>query len=89
MNTTQHAEVRMQQRCIDPLIVEWAIRYGAKTHDGRGGVKRYFDKRSRKALARDVGDRVVDLLSPLLNTIVIHSATDDTIITVAHRTKRI
>lgn len=89
MKTTRHAHIRMQQRCIEPLIVEWAVRYGTKSHDGRGGVKRYFDKRARKALARDVGERVVDLLSPLLNTVVIHSATDEAIITVAHRTKRI
>lgn len=86
---SRHAEIRMQQRGIDPLIVKWTILYGAKKYDRRGAVKHYFDRKSRRNLARAVGGKVVDLLAPLLNTVVVESVDRSTVITVTHRTKRV
>ncbi len=40
---TRHAQVRMQQRGVPPLILEWLLKYGAIEHDGHGGHVRYFD----------------------------------------------
>ena len=58
MNTqiSHHAATRQQQRGIPPLIMEWLSNYGACRHDHRGAEIRYFDKQSRQALARDVGE---------------------------------
>lgn len=89
MKLTRHATVRMQQRGIDPLIVDWVLRYGACVHDHHGGIKRYFDKKARRRLARDVGPSVVDKLGPLLDAVVIQSAHDQRVVTAAHRTRRI
>ncbi len=85
---TKHANVRMQQRGIPPLIVEWLTSYGASRHDHRGTEILYFDKHSRKALAKVVGEEVVSRLAGLLDTYVV-VADDGVVITAGHRYKRI
>ncbi len=84
-NLSRHAQSRVQQRCIPPLIIEWLLDFGAeeRTH---GASRRYFDKASRKKLAREKGQEVVKLLAPLLDTYLVH--TDDLVVTVGHRTRR-
>ena len=85
---TRHGRTRMQQRRVPPLIVEWLSDYGACRHDCRGAELRYFDKRARKSLAREVGAAVLAQLSSYLDTYLV---TDDTgtVITVGYRTRRI
>lgn len=75
----------MQQRCVPPLIVEWLLRYGAEDRGHHGAVRRYFDKKARKALAREVGTRAVALLSPILNTYVVESGDNGSVITVVRK----
>ncbi len=85
---SHHAATRQQQRGIPPLIMEWLSNYGACRHDHRGAEVRYFDKQSRKALARDVGEEIVNRLSALLDTYAVISDSG-TVITVGHRFKRV
>lgn len=88
IHMTKHADIRQQQRSIPPLILEWLTSYGTISHDHRGAEIRYFDKRSRKALAKAVGDEVVSRLSALLDTYAVVSGSG-AVITVGHRFKRV
>ncbi len=85
---TKHAAVRQQQRGIPPLIMEWLTSYGTSCHDHHGAEILYFDKQSRKALAKVVGDEVINRLAGLLDTYAVVSG-EGAIITVGHRFKRI
>jgi len=85
---TKHADTRQQQRGIPPLILEWLTSYGTTHHDHHGAEIRYFDKHSRKELARAVGEEVVSRLSALLDTYAVVSGSG-TIVTVGHRFKRV
>jgi hypothetical protein len=87
MRLSQHAEVRMEQRAIPPLIVDWLIDYGSTSYDKHGAKKRIFDKRSRKRLTSAVGKSVVGQLSKQLSAYIVVS--DEKVITVGYRTKRI
>lgn len=92
MNTqitaTRHASIRVQQRRIPPLIVEWLVRYGSRQPAGDGASILYFDKDSRRRLARDVGSPVLDALQTMLDAYLIQG-TDDAVITVGWRTQRV
>ncbi len=85
---TTHAATRQQQRSIPPLIMDWLTGYGTACHDHRGAEILYFDKRSRKTLARAVGETVVSRLAGWLDTYAVISG-DGAVITVGHRYKRI
>jgi len=85
---TKHADTRQQQRGIPPLILEWLTSYGTTSHDHHGTEIRYFDKRSRKALARAVGEEIVSHLSALLDTYAVVSGSG-AVITVGHRFRRV
>jgi len=49
---TGHATKRMQQRAIDALLVNVLLEFGVEEHDGRGGVRRYLDKRTQRLLEK-------------------------------------
>ena len=80
---TKHARTRMQQRSVDPLLVDLLLRYGAEQHDKRGGVRRYFDKPSRRCLRRAIGRQAFSRLNDLLNAYLVEQ--DGYIITVGWR----
>lgn len=88
MRLSNHAQVRMQQRAIPPLIAEWLNEYGSTSYDKHGAMRKFFDKRSRKRLRKIVGKQVVEQLSKELSAYIVVS-TDDTVITAGYRTKRI
>lgn len=85
---SDHSLCRQQQRGIPPLVVQWLVQYGSVRHDKHGARICYFDLRSRKSLAREVGQNIVDRMGKLLNAYAVLSG-DDVVITVGHRTKRI
>jgi hypothetical protein len=90
MNLTHHAQARMQQRGIDPYIVELTMDYGATKYCGGGIVKYYFNRKSRRELGRALGARVVERLGPLLNAVVVESQEKGRpVITVSRRDRRI
>jgi hypothetical protein len=78
---TRHAAVRQQQRCIPPLVIDWLLAYGRRDASV-GAVKIRFDRRARKELAREVGDRVVSLMSKYLNAALVVDRDTDRVITV-------
>lgn len=85
---TQHAQVRAQQRGIPPLVDELLERYGQEQHDGHGAVILFLDKRSIRAMQRELGARPVARLAEWLNAYKVRT-TDGTTITLGRRTRRI
>lgn len=83
---TQHADVRTQQRCLPPLILDWLQLYGRREHDGRGAEIVYFDKSSRKTLASVVGCVVVQRVESLLDAYIVLSG-DGCVITAGWRSR--
>jgi len=88
MTLTDHAAARMHQRAIPPLIVKWLLQYGAAERSGGGTEMYYFTRDSRRRLARDVGDQVVNRLAALLDAYVVISDSG-AVITAGHRFRRI
>jgi hypothetical protein len=78
---SRHAAVRCRQRCVPPLIIEWLLSYGHR-EASFGAVKVRFDGRARKELAKDVGDRVLSLMSKYLSVAAIVDRNTDKVITV-------
>ena len=59
MPRTKHAEARMQQRAIPPLIDLWLEEFGEEEYDGHGGIRRYFSRRSIREMERQFGRRPI------------------------------
>jgi len=86
---TRHATTRSQQRGIPPLVSQWLDQYGREEYDGRGGLWLYFDKRSIRAMERDLGREPVRRMESYLNSFKILSICDGATITVGHRQSHI
>ena len=84
---THHAMERSQQRCIPPLIIYWLYQYGTRKRSTNGTKVCYFDRRSIRLIASEVGHIIVKRLSSLMNSYLVLSG--NTVITVGHRYKRI
>lgn len=85
---TQHAQIRAQQRGIPPLVDELLDRYGQEQHDGHGAVILFLDKRSIRAMERELGRRPVARLAEWLDAYKVRAGDGQTI-TIGHRTRRI
>ena len=84
---TKHAQIRMQQRGIPRLVIDWLLLYGEESHDHIGGIRRYFTKGSIRNLRRDVGTRALKRFSEYLDCYLVEA--DGLVLTSGHRTKRI
>ncbi len=84
---SRHAQQRIQQRGIDANAVQLLLTYGEE-HRSRGASVFFLTASKRKALALELGKREADLLMQRLNLLVVEG-NDGTVITVAHRTRRI
>ncbi len=84
---TGHALERSQQRCIPPLIIHWLCQYGSRKRNNNGTIICYFDKKSLRLIASDVGHIIIRRLSGLMNAYLVIAG--DQILTVGHRYKRI
>lgn len=84
---TRHADIRMQQRGIPPLIKDWLLLYGQEAYDHRGGVIRYFDKKSLKRLRCEIGSRPVCRMAEFMDAYLVER--EGAVITVGHRFKRV
>lgn len=89
MFETKHAQDRSQQRSIPPLIKEWLIEYGARTRGPHKAIVCHFDRTSRRRLSASVGKEVVKRLGGMLDTYLVLSNDEQTLITAGHRSKRI
>lgn len=86
MVLSNHARIRMQQRGITELAIDWLLAYGAIDHQ-RGAELYYFDKRARRALERDFGRRMVARHERELNAYAV--CADGLVATVGHRYQRV
>jgi len=86
---TVHAKVRAQQRCIPPMIDQWLDQFGAEQYDGHGGVVRFFNRASIRAMKRAFGSSPVRKMSEYLNVYKVESSHDGRTITIGHRFKHI
>ncbi|MFB1487724.1 MULTISPECIES: hypothetical protein [unclassified Thiocapsa] len=86
---TQHAECRAQQRCIPPLMHEWLERFGEEIYDGHGVVIRYFDKRSRRRMERDLGREPVKRFADKLRAYRVEDSRTGVTLTTGYRTRRL
>ncbi len=85
---TRHAEKRMQQRGIPPLIRDWLFDFGEETYDGQGGIILHFSKRSRRRLERTVGREPIRRMHEWMDSYAVIS-TDGQLITIGARWKRV
>ena len=85
---TNHAQVRIRQRAVPYLVVDWLLDYGASHHDHHGAEIRYFDRQSRRKLEQTAGKRVIAHLSKFLDCYLV-CTTDGIILTAGHRYKRV
>ena len=86
---TRHAQIRMQQRGIPPLIGLWLEEFGEEEYDGHGGVRRFFSRKSIRAMERAFGHQPVSRMAEFLDVYVVESSRDGQLITFAHQTKRV
>ncbi len=85
MNMTKHAQTRLQQRAIPPLIIEWLCKYGCRLQGMNGTTVCFFDRESRRSLASEAGHVVVRRLSDMMDAYLVMSG--NSIVTVGHRYK--
>ena len=85
---SRHAQIRMQQRGIPALIVQWLEAYGEEHHDHNGAVVLHFTKRSRRRLEQDVGSTPVRRLAEWMNAYAV-VGNNGTLVTTGMRWKRI
>lgn len=88
MSNTRHAEIRMQQRGIPPLIIQWLEVFGDEHHDHHGSVVLHFSKQSRRRLERHVGREPLRRLSEWMNAYAVIGG-DGLLITTGKRWKRV
>jgi len=83
-----HSQKRTQQRCIPPLIKDLLKLYGDKKYKGGGSYVRYFSKKSRKKMNKNLGKAAVGQLGRLLNISIVMNIKGD-LITVMRLNKRL
>jgi len=86
---TRHATTRSQQRGVPALVMQWLTDYGEESHDGQGGVVRYFTTRSVRRMERAFGREPIRRMNEYLRCYIVESAKDGTVITVGKRYQRI
>ena len=89
MSKTRHAATRMQQRGINPLIVQCLRDYGHPVYDHHGGIIYYFTKACIRDVERDWGREAVRRLVINYRNAYVVTAIDGAILTTGWRTARI
>ncbi len=83
-----HAQTRMQQRGVTPVLLELLDAYGATQYDHRGAAVRYFNKAARRKLQQAEGRDVYRAVEAKLNVYAV-IARDGSLVTVGLRDHRI
>lgn len=78
-----HAQKRGCQRGIPPGSVNLVVAFGEPEYDNRGGIRYLMTDKALDSLRRVVGNS--QKVEALAGVYAVVSATDSTIITVAHR----
>lgn len=85
---SHHAQARLQQRGIPPIIVERLLDFGRETYDHRGGTILFFDHKARKTLRRRMATESFKQIESHLDAYAVLGE-DGMVVTVGHRTQRI
>lgn len=84
---TRHANVRLQQRAIPPLLIDLLLQFGA-TEKAPGGVNKvFFDKNARRRVQSYAGP-LASLLEQHMDVYAV-VGDNEQVITVGHRNERI
>lgn len=85
---SHHAQVRLQQRAIPPIVVDLLDEFGSRFRSS-GAEKVIFDKPAIKRMRRHLGgDRSLRLVKRWLGVYVV-IGDDGRLVTVAHRSRRV
>ena len=84
---TDHAKHRMQQRCIPLAVIDWLLDFGEREKSGNCEIV-YFNKKSKKLLAKELGKEIVKSLSKYLNAFAVVGKKNQ-IVTTGYRNKHI
>lgn len=86
---SKHAARRAQQRRIDPFVHELLERFGEEEYDGHGYVRRYFSKKSIRAMERAFGREPVRRFADKLHAYRVESSRSGYVVTTGYLTKHI
>jgi hypothetical protein len=86
MVLSEHARIRLQQRGLPRRVVDWLAAYGEVDHQPSSQLY-WFTQRSRRALERDLGRRMLKRHEKALNAYMV--CADGQVATVGHRYQRI
>ena len=86
---TKHAQQRMQQRAIPPLVEHLLDEFGEQMYDGHGAVIYYFSKKSRRRMERAMGHAPVRLLERYFSCYKVEGSRDGCVMTLARRQRHI
>jgi len=86
MVLSEHAKIRMQQRSLPRRVVDWLAAYGEVDYQP-GSQLYYFNQRSRQAMQRDIGQRMLRHHEKALNAYMV--CVNGQVATVGHRYQRV
>lgn len=86
MNRTIHANKRIQQRGVPPIVLDLLINYGTRTPAGDGTEICYFDRKAKKLVTSYLGG-LIGKMNEQLDSYIVLSGKE--IITVGSRFKKI
>ncbi len=86
-NVSTHAQARMQQRGVPPVLLDLLDACGATEHDHRGAAVRYFNKAARRRLRHSEGADIYRAVEAKLNVYAV-VARDGCLVTVGRRNHR-
>lgn len=86
MNTSKHAQIRMQQRGIPEQIVKNIITYGSTRKVAGGAIARFISKKDLKGIATLLPRNECIQLDRHKGVYVVMDS--NSVITVGHRSKR-
>lgn len=85
---TQHAAARACQRAIPPFVEFLLDKFGERLHDGRGGIRVFFTRRSIRRMEQSLGRRPVAKMSEYFGAYKVEDSRDGITVTIGHRSKR-
>jgi hypothetical protein len=90
MNLSNHAKTQAQRRGIEQSVVNYVVEYGQRSHAGKGAVRCYFTKKSRKLLEQELPPKdFAKINDKELKCFAVLAEDNDLIITVGHQYKKI
>lgn len=86
LHLSKHTRIRMQQRSIPPIVVDWLVDFGHCEYGHDGTRTYFFDKTSRRQFKSYAG-QLFDSVNEFLNGYAVVTS-DSHVITVAIRQER-